>query len=180
MTLTREQKVAVLRPLVDRLCLTHCWRDHRHVDEPFTAARLNEHVTGAHKYGLCPIAPGESTCRVALLDLDSHKGDVPFGEMRREADVLAFALEDEGLQPRLWRSSGGNGIHILMTWAQPQEAYSVRQLLMRAIASCGFTNGTGGVGARQLEVFPKQDAVPADGFGSMFVLGYAGKSEPLE
>jgi len=176
---TREEKVAVLRPLVDRLCTSHHWRDHRHVRRPFGAAELNAHVTGGHKYGLCPIAPGESTCRVALLDFDSHDGATSWEEMLRIAGLVAFDLEQDGYAPILWRSSGGNGIHLYLLWDDSQEAYSVRAMLNAALARCGLKSGTRGVAAREVEVFAKQNGVPADGWGSMFVLPLCGKSELL-
>src|SRR5690606_40948627 len=65
-------------------------------------------------------------------------------------------------------------------WDEQQDAYSVRATLCDILAACGFTNGTSGVAAGQVEVFPKQDAVPADGYGNMFVLPLAGKSVALD
>lgn len=179
MTLTREQKVAVLRPLVDRLCTSHIWLNHRHVDEPCTATRLSEHVMGGAKLGLCPISPGESTTRVALLDMDSHKGEVPWDTMQTAAFDLVGELARRENHARVWRSSGGLGIHIILTWAKPQDAYSVRVMLRNLLEGAALEEGAGGMAKSQVEIFPKQDEVPADGFGNMFVLPFAGKSEPL-
>lgn len=179
MTFTVEEKRAALRPLVERLCVSHCWRDHWHVAKPFGAREVNEHLAGAHKYGLCPIAPGESTCRVALLDMDSHKGEVGWEEMVAMAGELALALRHAGHAPHLWRSSGGQGIHLILTWEAPQDAYTVREMLREVLEANTFRAGTGGVVKGEIEIFPKQDEVPADGFGNMFVLPWAGKSEPL-
>lgn len=180
---TTREKVAALMPLVERLHCGHCWlktaEGPRRLAEPFTEFMLAEHCAGRKAYGLCPIAPGESTCRVALLDFDSHKGETPFDEMLRVAGDVAFVLEQEGYTPILFRSSGGQGIHLYLLWDVPQDAYSVREMLRGALATLGFENGTGGVAAGEIEIFPKQDSVPTDGFGSMFVLPYAGKSEYL-
>lgn len=182
MTTTR-QKVAALLPLVERLHRGHCWlktpEGPRRLNEPLTEFMLAEHCAGRKAYGLCPIKPGESATRVALLDLDSHRGETPFDEMLETARTVAFALEQEGYTPILWRSSGGNGIHLYLLWDQPQDAYSVREMLRGVLAALGYSNGTGGVAAREIEIFPKQDEVPADGFGSMFILAGAGKSEYL-
>ncbi len=176
---TREERVAILQPLVDRMCTTHCWRDHRHLDKPFGLTEINEHLAGAHRYGLCPITPGESSCQVALLDLDSHKGETDFPAMRRIADGIALDLELEGYVPVLFRSSGGKGIHLYLTFGEPQEAYSVREVLAAGLARCGLKNGTAGVSKGEVEIFPKQPEVPSDGFGSMWVLPFAGQSELL-
>lgn len=182
MSTTRE-KVAALLPLAERLHRGHCWiktpDGPRRLDEKLDDFKLAEHVAGRKAYGACPIAPGESTCRVAVLDFDSHKGETPFDEMQRIADDVAFALEQEGYAPILFRSSGGQGIHLYLLWDEPQDAYSVREMLRETIDALGYRSGTGGVANKQIEIFPKQDEVPHDGFGSMFILPGAGKSEYL-
>ncbi|SDH23552.1 TOTE conflict system archaeo-eukaryotic primase domain-containing protein [Propionivibrio dicarboxylicus] len=182
MSTTRE-KVAALMPLAERMNRSHCWiktaEGPRRINEPFTEFMLAEHVAGRKAYGLCPIAPGESTCRVALLDFDAHQGETEWGVMLDTARTVAFALEQEGYTPILFRSSGGSGVHLYLLWDEPQDAYSVRQMLVGMLAALGFKSGTGGVANKQIEVFPKQDEVPADGFGSMWILPGAGKSELL-
>jgi hypothetical protein len=178
-----RRKVAALLPLAERLHRGHCWLKTpdgpRRISEALDDFKLAEHVAGRKGYGACPIAPGASTCRVACLDLDSHKGETPFEVMFDTAQNIAFALEQEGLAPHLYRSSGGHGVHIYVLWDEPQDAYSVRTLLKNVIAGLGFASGTGGVAKQQIEVFPKQDEVPYDGYGSMFVLPGSGLSEPL-
>lgn len=179
----RDERAAIVRPLVERCHTGHCWvktaNGPRRIDEPFTEVKLSEHVMGGNAYGLCPIVPGESTTCVAVLDLDSHKGEMPWPEMRRAADTIAVALEMDGYAPTLFRSSGGHGIHIYLLWDDPQDAYSVREMLRGVLANCGFVSGTAGVANKEIEIFPKQDAVPVDGFGSMFILPLAGRSELL-
>lgn len=180
---TTRQKVAALMPLVDRLHRGHCWikgaDGPRRIDERLDDFKIAEHVAGRKAYGACPIAPGESTCRVALLDFDSHRGETPWPEMLRVAGDVAFVLEQEGYAPILFRSSGGNGIHLYLLWDAPQDAYSVRTMLGEILNVLGYKSGTGGVAEKQVEIFPKQSEVPVGGFGSMFVLPWTGKSEYL-
>src|SRR4051812_37813124 len=111
-----QSKSNAVRALAARMYAGHCWRDGpngpRKLDERFTEIHLSAHVSGSETYGLCPIAPGESATRVALLDLDAHKGETPWPEMRRVADLIRTALELDGYKPVLFRSSGGSGIHI--------------------------------------------------------------------
>ena len=66
------------------------------IAEPFMAVHLSGHVVGATTYGLCPIAPGESTCRVAALDIDAHLGETALPEMLQIARVIQIALECDG------------------------------------------------------------------------------------
>ena len=44
--------------------------------EPLTKDRLLAHCNGGPPRGVCPIKAGESVTLVALLDFDSHKGEV--------------------------------------------------------------------------------------------------------
>lgn len=149
----------------------------RRIDEAFTEVYLSEHVMGVKAYGLCPIAPGTSTTRAACLDLDSHKGATPWPEMLRTAEMLIVSLELDGYMPMAFKSSGGQGIHIYLIWDKDQDAYSVREMLRSTLAGCGLASGTKGVAKGEVEVFPKQDEVPSDGFGNMFILPLAGNSQ---
>lgn len=148
--------------------------------EPLTEQRLAKHLNGGPARGVCPIKAGESVTLVGLLDLDSHKGESSWEQMTEAALRVVSALEARYLAPIVFRSSGGRGIHIYVVWDEPQDAYSVRCELGDAIESLGFANGTAGVSRGQIEVFPKQNQVPLDGFGNQFILPLAGNSELLE
>lgn len=185
---TTREKVAALLPLVERMHRGHCWKKingiPKRIDEPLDDFKIAEHVAGRQVYGACPIAPGQSTCRVACLDLDSHKGEVPWDVMLGHSRAICETLREWfGLSPISFRSSGGRGIHIYLLWGEPQDAYSVRELLKVAIGDeygHGFKPGAGGVAKGEIEIFPKQDSVPVDGYGSMFILPGSGKSELIE
>jgi hypothetical protein len=68
---------------------------------------------------------------------------------------------------------------VYLLFNEVQNAYSVREFLKRVLVSCGLRDGTGGVKAGQVEVFPRQDSVAEGKFGNMFVLALADKSLPL-
>lgn len=161
------------------------WRGHHWEKTPdgprmqkraLTQEDIERHAAGGRGVGLCPVAPGTSTTRVALLDLDSHKGEVPWPSMIEVGTMLAETARMRGLRAMPFRSSGGKGLHLLFTWQDAQDAASVRALLTEILAARGFKNGTKGVKQYEIEIFPKQDSVPADGYGSMFVLPFAGES----
>jgi hypothetical protein len=153
----------------------------RHVKEtPANYPHLERHCNSGPGIGLAPIAPGESTTRVANLDLDSHKGEVSWEEMIGVAKRVSAALARRGIEPIPFRSYGGKGIHLIMLWEEPQDAYSVRSMLSEVLAECGLKNGTKGVKHCEVEIFPKQDAVPIDGWGSMWILPLTGESVPLD
>lgn len=149
-------------------------------DEKLTDALVAKHLNGGPARGCCPIKAGESVTMAGLFDMDSHKGEVTWPDMVGHAKRIMETMEMVGLTPIPFRSSGGHGIHIFSVWDDPQDAYSVRQLMQQVLEACGFKNGDGGVAKGQVEIFPKQDSVDVSGKGNMFILPGAGKSVPLE
>lgn len=150
------------------------------VKKPLTEAVMLAHVSEGASAGLAPITPGESTTLIGLLDFDSHKGETLWPVMQEVATKVRVALIKRGCRPIAFRSSGGKGIHLYLIWDTTQDAFSVRRLLQDALAECGLTDGARGVVNQQVEVFPKQDDVPANGFGNMFVLPLARESVALD
>lgn len=178
-------QIAALSPLVSAMRTDVCWvrtpgSFPGHKDIRFTDKRLADHLDPAKPdYGLAFILPGTSTTRVALLDFDSHGGEVDFDGMRDVASTVEDELIFRGLIPIAFRSAGGRGIHLWLLWEEPQDAYSVRKCLASVLQACDLKPGTKGVIVGEVEVFPKQDAVPADGYGNMAILPLAGKSVPM-
>lgn len=148
-------------------------------NEPLTRERLTRHLNGGPARGVSQINAGSSSTLVGLLDFDSHGGATSWSAMSAAARDVSSSIELLGGSPVSFRSSGGRGIHVYCLWEEAQDAYSVRQWLLAALRSCGYENGTKGVAARQVEVFPKQNEVPADGYGNQAVLPLAGLSVPL-
>lgn len=174
---------ARLKPLVDRLCTTHCWKKTTkrpvHIDEPFDAAKMNEHLFGGTTYGLALIAPGESVTRAACLDVDNHGGMLADSEVISTVVAVRDFLRGEGYQPHLFRSSGGAGVHIWLLWDEPQDARSVRQMLSSALAAFGLADSPRGLARQGVEAFPKQNNVRPDGSGSQVFLPFRGRAFPI-
>lgn len=172
-----------LAPVVERVDRSHCWilapgaDGPVHRDEPL---RVAQHLNTKTANGACPILRGTNTTRLALFDLDSHKGETSWPHMQAAAIEISNAMRAHDLVPHAFRSRGGRGIHLFAIWNDAQDARSVRARMADVLASCGYTSGTGGIASREVEVFPKQDSVPADGCGSMFILPLAGQSVPLD
>lgn len=181
-----QTTLELLSPILERVDRSHHWRKTpdgpKHINAELTAQRVAEHLHGGVAVGACPIRRGESTTRLALLDLDSHKGAVPWKEMRQHANTIQSALRLLGIETCAFRSSGGQGIHLFAIWNELQDAYSVRSTINDTLKALDYTPGAhkDGIAARHVEVFPKQDNVPLDGSGNMFVLPGSGRSEPLD
>ena len=170
--------------IAQRMHRGHHWaqgpdKTMRCVKAPLTKTMVRLHVDQGRPIGLCPIVPGESIVMAACLDFDSHKGEVGWNSMVVTAKQVADAAAERGLIAVPFRSTGGSGIHLIFLWGSPQDAYTVRQTLEGVLAQCFYASGTKGVANREIEVFPKQDAVPEGGFGSMWVLPLSRKSVPL-
>lgn len=151
----------------------------RPVREPLKNGHLHAHLNGGPRVGLAPIAPGTDTTRVAVLDFDDHDKKLDWPIMLDLAYWVGEALKERGAVPVLFRSTSGRGIHLYLTWKEPQDAYSVRQFLIEALAACKLKPGTKGARHAQIEVFPKQDSVALDGLGNMVYLPFAGQSRLL-
>jgi hypothetical protein len=148
-------------------------------DEPLTSERIEAHLSGQCLRGACPILEGENTTRLALLDLDSHKGETSEVGMMNAAQKIYDEGIVLGVHFEAFRSSGGRGIHLIAIWQNPQDAYSVRELMETILMACGLHNGTGGVAKAQVEVFPKQNRVEKGGCGNQFILPFSPKGVPL-
>lgn len=176
--------VEALEPILSRVRCGDHWINTgdgpKHRRAAITEALIGGHLEGRHRIGACPIERGQSTTRLALLDLDSHNGEIDWPKMVEVARSLIASAAARGIRFTAFRSSGGSGIHLVALWNDPQDARSVRDLLGQVLDECGLKNGTRGVANKQVEIFPKQDSVPADGWGSMFVLPFAGKSVALD
>ena len=177
-----------LRPLIssvrtDITALKRPGKGQFWTDDALTDERMLKHLNGVQELrGVCPIKEGESTTQVAVLDLDSHKGEMPWDKMLERAWVVVDKLNALGFAPHLFRSSGGNGIHIIMLWNDPQDAASVRRALRAAIGELGYVDKAGGKGLVDnfIEVFPKQDSVPVGGKGNQVVLPLGGLSRYID
>lgn len=176
---------AALAPLIERVrtdvTATRSEAGHMawRADQPLTPERLARHLNGGPARGVCPIREGESTTRVAVLDFDSHDGAVSWAQMSAVVARVYDALTGAGLQPILFRSGGGRGVHLYLLWDDPQDAYSVRQFLRGVLESVGLRDGAGGVDANRVEIFPKQNEVGVGKFGNQFILPGSRASVPL-
>lgn len=172
-----------LDAILSRVSRSHCWiksdTGPRHLKEALDDEKVKAHLAGFNTYGACPINPGESITRLAVLDLDSHKGETSWDAMKDVAREIKKTASLLGLNATAFRSNGGKGIHLYFVWDTPQDAYSVRSLLATILDSNGYKSGTGGVINHEIEIFPKQNSVASDKSGSMFVLPYNGKKGDL-
>ena len=180
-----EQLVQALTPLLRAVRRDVTWsrtaagKTYLAKGEKLTRARLEAHLNGGPPRGVAPMLPGSSTTRVAVLDLDDHDGQLTWTAVAHTAWRLCRALRAADLEPVCWRSTGGAGVHIHLLWNDPQDAYSVRAQLRDVLRACGLSDGTGGLAAGEVEVFPKQSEVAEGAYGNMFVLPLAGASVPL-
>lgn len=191
---TIDQLVGALQPLTARCNTSTFWELFPGATKVFrnkgggalTAAMVRGHLLGGKypRIGLAHIIPGTAVTRVAVLDLDSHprgtRKGVDWPTMVATAQRIQDALLARGQRVTPFRSSGGAGVHLYLMWDDPQDAYSVRELLADALADCDLSSGTKGLAYGEVEVFPKQDHVPVGDYGNMVWLPLAKESVPLD
>jgi hypothetical protein len=148
------------------------------INEPVTSQMLHAHAANRRPIMVFPLI-GDRT-RVAVLDFDNHGGSLTWEQMVESVRPIVDSLQADGLKPMLFRSGGGNGIHVWMIWKTPQAAKQVRAYLSELLYGHGFKSGSGGVVKAEVEIFPKQNAVEAGGHGSGIALPLARKSVPLD
>lgn len=180
-----EIKRAAIQPILDRIRRADHWVVRKgcspgHRARPLTDALITDHLSdNGLGIGACPMERGSSTTRVAVLDLDDHDKKLSWGEMVGVARDVCSTGEILDLNFVPFRSRGGRGIHLVAIWDGPQDASRVRAVLAAVLSGLRYSNGTKGVQAKQIEIFPKQDAIPVDGWGNMFVLPGSGQSAPI-
>lgn len=185
-----DPRIDALQPLVDRVRTDATARLVRNPDGskradwdklPLTRELLAQHLNGGPPRGVALMRPDTNTTEVAVFDLDSHKGEVPWPTMLWAAGRICDALEiGWGMEPVVFRSGGGRGIHIYLLWGEAQDTYSVRMLCARALASVGLHAGVGALSTGAVEVYPKRDHVPAGKFGTQVFMPLYGAGELLE
>lgn len=174
-----------LQPLANRCRQDVTWRKvgpQTRLDKksPLNISVLKRHLRGVEARGVCPILEGQNTTRIAVLDLDSHKGETDWASMTFACASVCKHFENLGYHPVPFRSQGGKGMHIYFIWNTPQDAFSTRAFFKTELGILGFKDGSKGISKGEIEVFPKQDSVPMGGFGNQFILPLAGLSVPLE
>lgn len=127
------------------------------IKEPLTQRNYARHLDGVESLGVYPLRE-DGRCKWGAVDID--EGDDPGSAIR----VLG-ALSDLGLHPGCYLArSRSKGWHVLVFFSDWVLAHGVRRVLTAAVAAAHLDPRT--------EVFPKQDALPSNGFGNYLNLPY--------
>lgn len=125
---------------------------------------LYHHLSGDFGVGLCPIN-AEGKCFFSVLDIDCYD--------KRIHKMLQF-IQEYNLPLLPFRSKSG-GMHVYIFFAKAVTTRSARDIL-KSIAYYFCLEDIYGKG--KVEIFPKQDSVKEDGFGSCITLPYFNAENP--
>ena len=139
---------------------------------------LERHLSGQQPVGAYLV--NNDKVEFAALDVDDHEAAVGWDSVAAATLRLRDSAAKIGLMAHPWRSGGGAGSHLFFVFDQPQNARDVRFQLRALLAENGFAEGTGGLAKNEVEIFPKQDRVGADGLGNLIALPGARASLPLD
>lgn len=119
---------------------------------------VSKHLNGTFALGVCPVM-SDGKCTFGVIDFDYYKGKI-----RHVLDVI----REHSLPLIPFRSKSG-GLHCYLMLTKAVKASVMRETLNSIIQTFSFDKI---YGAEHVEVFPKQDRVSEDGFGSAITLPY--------
>ena len=122
------------------------------------------HLSGEFGVGICPVTT-DGKCLFGVLDIDYYKGKI-----RKMLDII----RDYQLPLVPFRSKSG-GLHCYLFLSRGVSAKTIRDTLSLIIKVFSLDKM---YGEEKVEVFPKQDKVTEDGFGSSITLPYFNAEEP--
>lgn len=125
---------------------------------------LMSHLSGEFGVGICPVTT-EGKCYLACIDIDYYKGKI-----RKMLDII----RDYQLPLVPFRSKSG-GLHCYLFLSKAVSAKTIRDTLNLIIKVFSLDKM---YGEEKVEVFPKQDKVTENGFGSSITLPYFNAEEP--
>jgi len=144
------------------------------VTRPLTTDEVDEHLDGMASYGTYVITPGENTVTYIVFDLDVLDEEA--------ADTLCSLVEHmclsngethvpAGYTQCLMREFSGNkGTHVWLFLDVPVPAEKVRRWVAADFMPQWREAATAKGWPVAIEVFPKQDTVPDNGFGNLIKL----------
>lgn len=122
------------------------------------------HLNGEFGVGICPVMT-DGKCHLGAIDIDYYKGKI-----RKMLDII----RDYQLPLVPFRSKSG-GLHCYLFLSRGVSAKTIRDTLSLIIKVFSLDKM---YGEEKVEVFPKQDKVTEDGFGSSITLPYFNAEEP--
>jgi len=129
---------------------------------------LVSHFQGKQCVGLYVVNP-EATCQFGVIDLDDKEGAAPLEESPMiVGSILVDKGQEYGLTLYLEKSGGGLGSHCWCLLTQPVRAKRMKELLTGLVKAAGFSH------LKDVEVFPKNGTIGADGLGTLVALPFQG------
>ena len=135
---------------------------------------LVSHLLRAKTLGVYLLRPNGKV-KIGVIDIDDHDGEA---DLENPPMILGARLvdtaNDYGLTMYLEKSGGGRGAHVWLLLEEWTEAAKVREVLHGLIRAAGIEIN------KNIEVFPKQDILGADGLGSLIALPLQGPKAMAE
>ena len=135
---------------------------HQLIKSKLTPELMDKHISGGISLGFIPIRE-DNTCKVGALDFDDHKK----GGVKKDFDYnkLIKKIKLLNLPLNVFKSKSG-GAHCYLFLDKFYPAADVRHMLQKFRYALGHNES--------LEIFPKQDKLKQNDFGSWINLSYHG------
>ena len=156
MTQLAKQLMAVFKTRPDTYAEQRKDGSYMRVPHPLTLDDIEAHLKGLRTLGLYVIdSPARDTCSFCAIDIDTRD--------EKLFDDIYAAMDRLHVSPyAVCEDSGNKGRHIFIFFAEPVKAAIARQLLKAVLKEAQAPHN--------IEIFPKQDRLRADGFGSLIKL----------
>lgn len=122
------------------------------------------HLSGDFGVGICPVT-SEGKCYFAVIDIDYYEPKI-----QRVLDLIS-----EYQLPLLPFRSKSGGLHLYIFLSKAVSAKKIREVLSKLIIMFSLEEL---YGKGKVELFPKQDTVKENGFGSAITLPYFNAENP--
>ena len=114
---------------------------YKPVNTPVDLKHLAAHLPAGPHLGTYVIPAESDKVRVAVFDLDDHKGEVEWSVMVDAASRIIAACLAVNLYCWPIRPGGGRGIHLFIFWGEPVNAAAVRCTMEVLLESVGLEAG---------------------------------------
>lgn len=125
---------------------------------------ISQHLDGLFGVGVCPVNT-EGKVHFAVLDIDCYD---------KRLEKMLYFIKEYSLPLVPFRSKSG-GLHVYLFFTKSVSARNAIEVL-RSIVSTFSLNDIYGKG--KVEIFPKQETVKENGFGSCVTLPYFNSDNP--
>lgn len=131
-------------------------KKYEKISRMLTDADITAHLTTASSASIYPLV-GNYT-QIGVFDVDDHEELAGWKSVESYTQRITNALDSRSVHYAVYRSGGGQGIHVWVLWRSPQPANLARRFLTQIREEVVLSGTSENWEHVVCELFPKQDA----------------------